>query len=200
VTPKQRAEPLSRIERKKAILDAVTPLLIESGASVTTSQMAEAAGIAEGTIYRVFPDKQALLHEAVESSFDPEPDLRRLDEIEADADLEERLDRAARILDERFDRIHSLMSVVRSLKGGHSRKHGDARGVARDANRRVMRRLTELFAVKEDELSVSPRRAAALLNSLMFAIHFPYTMEEDRLGADEVVAMLLNGILREGTV
>ena len=60
-TQKARARPLSPEDRRAAILDAVVPLLIDHGAAVTTAEMAEAAGIAEGTIFRVFPDKASLL-------------------------------------------------------------------------------------------------------------------------------------------
>ena len=48
-------------ERRDAIIDVVLPLLLEHGSDVSTRQIAEAAGIAEGTIFRVFPDKAALL-------------------------------------------------------------------------------------------------------------------------------------------
>ncbi|HUO45747.1 MAG TPA: helix-turn-helix domain-containing protein, partial [Acidimicrobiia bacterium] len=58
---KARAEPLAPEDRRQAIVEAVIPLLVERGASVTTREMAEAAGIAEGTIFRVFPDKCALI-------------------------------------------------------------------------------------------------------------------------------------------
>ena len=44
-------------DRRKAILEALIPLLVEQGGDVTTKEIAEAAGIAEGTIFRVFPDK-----------------------------------------------------------------------------------------------------------------------------------------------
>ena len=74
---RQRALPLAPEERRKAILDAVIPLLISRGSNVTTAEMADAAGIAEGTIFRVFPDKPSLLHEALKSSFDPAPTLKR---------------------------------------------------------------------------------------------------------------------------
>ena len=63
-----RAEPLAPDDRRRAIVEAVIPLLVERGATATTRQMAEAAGIAEGTIFRVFPDKAALIHEAVRVS------------------------------------------------------------------------------------------------------------------------------------
>ena len=39
-----RAKPLSPEQRRTAILDAVIPLLVERGATVTTAEMAEAAG------------------------------------------------------------------------------------------------------------------------------------------------------------
>ena len=57
----RRAAPMAADDRRQAIVDAVVPLLLEQGGDVTTRQIAEAAGIAEGTIFRVFPDKAALL-------------------------------------------------------------------------------------------------------------------------------------------
>src|SRR3954462_14862648 len=69
VTP--RAAPLSADERRDAIIDVVLPLLLEHGSDVTTRQIAEAAGIAEGTVFRVFPDKAALLMAAAEDTMNP---------------------------------------------------------------------------------------------------------------------------------
>ena len=45
---------MSSDNRRRAIVEAITPLLIEHGGGVTTRQMAEAAGIAEGTIFPSF--------------------------------------------------------------------------------------------------------------------------------------------------
>lgn len=194
MTPKPRAEPLSKGERRLAIVDAVIPLLVEKGPAVTTAEMAEAAGVAEGTIFRVFPDKAALLRAAVEASFDPEADLARVAAISDDVDLEERVRRAAVILEERFDRLHTLMPLIRSLSSTQREKRSDGKRAAREANQRMIIGLAGLLEGCSSELSVPPERAATVLNNLMFAIHLPFTAPEDRLSADEAVSVLLDGI------
>ena len=55
--PAKRASAMPAEERRTAIIEAVRPLLAEYGESVTSKQIAAAAGIAEGTIFRVFADK-----------------------------------------------------------------------------------------------------------------------------------------------
>src|SRR5437868_14404684 len=55
------------------IVQAALPLLIEHGEMVTTRQIADAAGIAEGTIFRAFPDKDALLAAVLEAALDTAP-------------------------------------------------------------------------------------------------------------------------------
>ena len=60
-------------DRREALVDATIPLLHEHGRTVTTKQIADAAGVAEGTIFRVFDSKDDLVTAAVEKALDMEP-------------------------------------------------------------------------------------------------------------------------------
>ena len=69
----KRAPALAPDDRRAMIVAATLPLLLEHGDRVTSRQIAEAAGIAEGTIFRVFADKDEIIRAVVESALDPEP-------------------------------------------------------------------------------------------------------------------------------
>ena len=58
-------------ERRAAIVATTLPLLVEHGTAVTTGQIATASGIAEGTVFRAFADKQELLRACLHAAFDP---------------------------------------------------------------------------------------------------------------------------------
>ena len=92
-----RAAALPPEERRAALVETTLPLLIELGPSVTTRQIAEAAGIAEGTIFRAFPDKEQLIEAVVERAFDPEPTRIALDGIDRTLPLDDRLIEAVTI-------------------------------------------------------------------------------------------------------
>ena len=68
VTP--RAPAMSPEDRRTAIVEVTIPLLREHGAAVTTKQVAEAAGIAEGTVFRAFGTKDELVQACAAAVFD----------------------------------------------------------------------------------------------------------------------------------
>ena len=61
--PRERARRLAPEQRRAALLDAATELFIAQGPNFTTSDLASAAGVSEGTIFRYFVDKPTLLAE-----------------------------------------------------------------------------------------------------------------------------------------
>lgn len=90
--PRQgRAAPLPPDERRRAILSAVAPVLLERGTSATTKELAEAAGVAEGTLFRVFPDKASLLRETVLAAIDPAVAVPQIEAIDRFAPVREKL-------------------------------------------------------------------------------------------------------------
>jgi AcrR family transcriptional regulator len=192
----QRADPLPAEARRRAIVEAVIPLLVERGHSVTTRQMADAAGIAEGTIFRVFPDKCALIHEAVRVSIDPEPIQRQLAEIYEDATLEVQLDEAARILLERYEVVIALVSVMRTLpESGKSSHIAGPPAFIAEANTAINEALTEIFERHRDRLRITPSRAAAAFRGLIVASGHPAMGLADRLTINEAVSVLLSGVV-----
>ncbi len=86
-----RAAPLPPDERRLAILKAVLPVVRARGTDVTTRELAEAAQVAEGTLFRVFDDKESLLREAVATALDPAELLAEMTAIDLGLPVEERL-------------------------------------------------------------------------------------------------------------
>src|SRR6476619_8493473 len=72
-------------DRRRAIVRALVPLLVERGGEVSTREIAQAAGIAEGTIFRVFPDKKSLMRAAAEEAINPADGQAAFDEAMAGA-------------------------------------------------------------------------------------------------------------------
>ncbi|OLT09781.1 hypothetical protein BJF78_06130 [Pseudonocardia sp. CNS-139] len=88
-------------ERRAAIVAATTPLVLRHGAGVTTRQIAEAARVAEGTIFRVFPDKDSVLRAVVADALDPDLTLRDLAEIDRGLPFRDRLTAVVRVVQHR---------------------------------------------------------------------------------------------------
>ena len=57
-------------QRRASIIAATRPLLAEHGLDLTTRQVAEATGIAEGTIFRHFTSKDELISAVIADSLD----------------------------------------------------------------------------------------------------------------------------------
>jgi AcrR family transcriptional regulator len=99
-------------ERRAMIIDAVIPLLIEHGREVSTRQIADAAGIAEGTIFRVFADKDALFTAAVNKFLDPTAANRALRAIDPSISMEEKVNQVLLLMRGRMKGIFGIMQAV----------------------------------------------------------------------------------------
>jgi AcrR family transcriptional regulator len=190
---KTRAEPLAPEQRRLAIVEAVIPLLREQGSTVTTREMAEAAGVAEGTIFRVFPDKCALIHEAIRFTMDPAPIEDALAQLDPTAPLHEQLTEAGRIMLVRIEEVMSLMTILRTMPTGHDHPHTPPAFVA-ESQAAITAALEKLFERHRDQLTIHPGRAAMAFRGLLFAVAHPLVAAREKLSVEETVWVLLNGI------
>ena len=184
--PRARAAAMPAEERRAAIVAATLPLLLERGANVTTRQIAEAAGIAEGTIFRVFADKDDLVAAAVEAALDPAPTEAALAAIDPALGLEAQLVEAVAVIQRRLADIWRLMAAI-----GHQ-----AKGPKEGHRPPDLQGLEVLFARHRKCLRTDPKTAALQLRALTLALSHPALSPDGPLAPDEVVALLLDGIRR----
>jgi AcrR family transcriptional regulator len=189
-TPRKcRAAPLPASERRATIIAATLPLLLAHGPAVTTRQIAEAAGIAEGTIFRVFPDLESLVQATVDAAYDPEKVAAELASVAATLSLEQRLVEAVRILQNRLTSVWQLLSIT-----------GMPRPIALTARTKRLDRpdvaaLIALLEPDRSQLRRTPAAAAQLLRGLTLAgTHPALTVDDGPMTPEEIVSVLLDGM------
>jgi len=129
-----RARPMSRDERRAAIALATVPLLEQHGAQVSTRQIALAAGVAEGTLFRAFDDKMELLTAAAERALDPTSGVAELDALPTAGSLAGELTQVAQLLTERGRRIRRVMLAVHAMMASDEGRRAAAVRAARGAD------------------------------------------------------------------
>ncbi|CAN5607810.1 TetR/AcrR family transcriptional regulator [soil metagenome] len=103
-------------QRRDVLVDVTLQLLRQHGRDVTTRQIAEAAGVAEGTIFRVVESKEELVDAAIARAFEPGDLVARITEISAEWPLRDRLVVLASIFQQRFRATFSLMQRVGMIR------------------------------------------------------------------------------------
>jgi AcrR family transcriptional regulator len=199
-TPPRRAAALPPEERREALIAATLPLVLEHGTDVSTRLIAEAAGIAEGTIFRVFPSKQDLMEAVLASAFDPSSVVDAISGLDRTAPLADRLVAAVGLMQARGRRITGLMHAFAAHGSLLHREHDRDRGWRlRASEARVVDALALLVEPDRDQLRCSPQETARRLRLITLALSSPRLADTDPLPAEEIVSLLLDGLRRRDT-
>jgi AcrR family transcriptional regulator len=168
------------------IAEAAVPLFLEHGSAVTTRQLAENLGIAEGTLFRAFGDKETLVRAVVEAFF-----------AQAEEQLAEGIVDPALPLDEKVRavvigmraRVGQVMRMVSLLPRSEA-----AAVLHRPRQDTFSSAIARAFVSNAHEITVPLEKLGAILRLGAFAANGDRFGGTHALTDDDVVHLILHGI------
>jgi AcrR family transcriptional regulator len=163
--------------RRRDITEAAVQLFERRGLGASTREIADAAGIAEGTLFRVFATKHDLIHHVFTELLDPTWLIGELAAIDRQAPVPDRVDAVVNHLLTAAQRLHKLMSVFHSttvrprfgrLRGlPDEASHEDFQAIAERRSEAIIQAIVEVFDT--DDLDVDPVVAAAFIRAVTWS-------------------------------
>lgn len=167
---------MSPEDRREAIIVATTQLVLDVGPDVSTRQIADACGLAEGTLFRVFDSKRDILTAVVEHITDPSEMIAEIAAMPTGRPLPDVLADYVTVIASAIARISSVMAALHS-EFGRERPHGPPPGADKsrflEDQARLTAAMSELLASHADALRVDPYTSAAFIQTVVFASGFP---------------------------
>lgn len=194
-----RARPLPPDERRRTIIEATRPLLIEHGAGFTTAQVARAAGIAEGTIFRVFASKQELLDVVIADALDPAHTLQALADLPPEQTLTARVTAIVGILTGQITTTSALFTALHAIKPTRHCPHGRNDEERRAHTAVLLAAITEHLAPYADQLRISPARAASWIGTAAVSSSHPLLTDQQFTDPVVIAGLLLDGLRETAT-
>lgn len=187
-------------DRRASIIAATIPLLRDKGRGISTKEIARAAGIAEGTIFRVFDSKDEIIHACVHEAFDPAAVRAELAAVDRDLPLRERLAVAVTIMQKHLQGVFALMSVLQS-SGQPLHRPMDVKAMRRrkEGAAELDQAFSDLIGDDAALLRIPVRNFIGYLRMLTLSSVHPMLDGQDATAAELVDVVLEGALARPAT-
>ena len=212
-SPPEAVRPrLAPDDRRTAILSATIPLLREHGVALTTRQIADAAGVAEGTLFRVFDDKLAILVAAIAQALDPEPVVAAIGRVPTDGPLTDVLLAVVEEIEVHGRDLRTVLGVAHELARTQHEQFAACRTVDEPAPgtmphavqslrsrqlrapEEIVDAIAAVLATHRDELRTDPTLCARILLSVATSTLQAALAPADQLTSRDIVEVFLDGV------
>ena len=190
-------------QRRASIIAATRPLLAEHGLGFTTRQVAEATGIAEGTIFRHFTSKDELISAVIADSLDVDSLSADLCAIDLELPLTDRVTEAVSVLRNSFTSIHELTAALKTRPQHTYAMHGQKDEFSHPTHdmmaawtREITTQIVRLLEPDEERLCVDLDVAAQLVLAVSHIGLHRFDPTPVTFSATQLTDVVLHGVVR----